>query len=684
VHCLLLHGSGGTTVRSWAEATRLNDSPFSDAELKTGDRLQVASIEFEVIQDEDAVDASSVDEQEAEHDRNEAELDVPDIAVTTEASESALLDLLGQLRGEYKTLAEERQAWSDERARWKSEAARYEGELSDLQTRFQEFENERQSERESLLGQIRELQALVAAETRSQEESTFDDTAAGSGGAGGATGCIEDPSPVQDDSSACAERHEKEGSDRCDIEPRSGRDENAPSAGAHASSQATSEDLPPVDENGDSSLQNPHDEPTDQPVGANETPVPEGQDEDEGSDGGDSMPLWWRDDDEPSEDAQPSSQGPLEAPDPSVQGPLEAPDPSIQEPLEAPDPSIQEPSAGLSSEDEDDDQCLEDRHDEPTVHATDANGTSALEAHDQADSSPSAQHPAPTETPAWLQHCHELQEEGDGSISEYMTRLLGQVGGNTATASVAETQPSPSQPSVHEDAPANEIASEPTVDETSNADTYQSIPQEQEAPAMEHASQEPTTQDVEPTEDPWADYHSVDASREPTTQDVEPTEDPWADYHSLDASREHNSHNVNSTEDPWMDYHTQDDASSKPSPNLPLGYTPRALTPEREQELEAMRELANVSARSAIRTFDKNCTTKEGMDKIPVLLLELTCAVCLTYFAALTEQIVVWVLAAAAFVITGLTTLKVLGLFFQATWAAITMPRLKDRSRGRR
>jgi len=49
LHCLILRGVGGTVVRRWSPDTRLNGQAFTDAELAPGDRLSVGAIELEVI-----------------------------------------------------------------------------------------------------------------------------------------------------------------------------------------------------------------------------------------------------------------------------------------------------------------------------------------------------------------------------------------------------------------------------------------------------------------------------------------------------------------------------------------------------------------------------------------------------------------------------------------------------------
>ncbi len=49
LHCLILRGRGGTVVRRWAADTRLNQRPFTDAQLSPGDRLSIGPIELDVV-----------------------------------------------------------------------------------------------------------------------------------------------------------------------------------------------------------------------------------------------------------------------------------------------------------------------------------------------------------------------------------------------------------------------------------------------------------------------------------------------------------------------------------------------------------------------------------------------------------------------------------------------------------
>jgi hypothetical protein len=49
LHCLILQGAGGTIVRRRSPRTLLNGTPFDDAPLRPGDRLQVGPVELEIV-----------------------------------------------------------------------------------------------------------------------------------------------------------------------------------------------------------------------------------------------------------------------------------------------------------------------------------------------------------------------------------------------------------------------------------------------------------------------------------------------------------------------------------------------------------------------------------------------------------------------------------------------------------
>src|SRR5690349_15643067 len=49
VHCLIVHGPEGLSVRRWATDTQLNGAPFNDARLNAGDCLAVGGVELELV-----------------------------------------------------------------------------------------------------------------------------------------------------------------------------------------------------------------------------------------------------------------------------------------------------------------------------------------------------------------------------------------------------------------------------------------------------------------------------------------------------------------------------------------------------------------------------------------------------------------------------------------------------------
>jgi len=51
LHCIILRGEAGSTVRRWSPDTQLNGRAFSDALLMVGDRLQIGPVELEVLDD---------------------------------------------------------------------------------------------------------------------------------------------------------------------------------------------------------------------------------------------------------------------------------------------------------------------------------------------------------------------------------------------------------------------------------------------------------------------------------------------------------------------------------------------------------------------------------------------------------------------------------------------------------
>ena len=55
LHCLIVHGPEGLSVRRWAADTQLNGIPFDDAPLSPGDRLVLGGVELELVNSQPAV-----------------------------------------------------------------------------------------------------------------------------------------------------------------------------------------------------------------------------------------------------------------------------------------------------------------------------------------------------------------------------------------------------------------------------------------------------------------------------------------------------------------------------------------------------------------------------------------------------------------------------------------------------
>ncbi len=107
-------------------------------------------------------------------------------------------------------------------------------------------------------------------------------------------------------------------------------------------------------------------------------------------------------------------------------------------------------------------------------------------------------------------------------------------------------------------------------------------------------------------------------------------------------------------------------------------FTPRNAAPERDTNMAAMRELANVSARSAIQTCDKNRTAKSAMGSIPFLVTELGIGGLLLYWASISNQAIAYAGAAIAFIAAALTGARTVGLLLKTALASLSMPRLRD------
>lgn len=108
----------------------------------------------------------------------------------------------------------------------------------------------------------------------------------------------------------------------------------------------------------------------------------------------------------------------------------------------------------------------------------------------------------------------------------------------------------------------------------------------------------------------------------------------------------------------------------------PSAVTPLRLPPERETNLRALREVANLSATLAIRTYDKAEAARKTADRLPLLLIGLVGGLMLLYSAYLSGRPALFAGAAAAFVGAALTGSQMLVILCR--WFAASRP-VKDR-----
>lgn len=104
----------------------------------------------------------------------------------------------------------------------------------------------------------------------------------------------------------------------------------------------------------------------------------------------------------------------------------------------------------------------------------------------------------------------------------------------------------------------------------------------------------------------------------------------------------------------------------------PASLTPQRLRPERDANLDAMREVANLSATAAIRTYEKSQAARKTVDRLPLLLIGLVCGLMLLYSGFSSGEKSMLVGAAVAFVGAALTAWQV--LFILRRWLAASQP----------
>jgi hypothetical protein len=149
MHCLILRGSGGTVVRSWARNTRLNGREFVDSSLHVGDELCLGPVRLHVIDlgGETAEHSHWSDWFQSGDDKVQVSLDAAHLASELEAYQELEHDLRRQVAAFEEQISQEhdgRQELNDRLSQscQETEAARQQAEQlhADIQRLEQQIE----------------------------------------------------------------------------------------------------------------------------------------------------------------------------------------------------------------------------------------------------------------------------------------------------------------------------------------------------------------------------------------------------------------------------------------------------------------------------------------------------------------------------------------------------------------
>ncbi|MEN6406403.1 MAG: FHA domain-containing protein [Thermoguttaceae bacterium] len=184
LHCLIVRGPAVTVVRRWSPDTRLNDRAFTDAELLPGDRLGIGSVDLEVV----AV-------QPSRNMRGSS----PKEAAVLPSSDVSLERLKQELEQQRRQWEQQHQQWQSqqgeamaklaaEREQFAEERHRLETEKQKLAEQRQQWESEHQESAAQLASQAEQFsvqqksfdaETQKLAEQRRQWESEHQDAVAG-------------------------------------------------------------------------------------------------------------------------------------------------------------------------------------------------------------------------------------------------------------------------------------------------------------------------------------------------------------------------------------------------------------------------------------------------------------------------------------------------------------------------
>jgi len=170
---------------------------------------------------------------------------------------------------------------------------------------------------------------------------------------------------------------------------------------------------------------------------------------------------------------------------------------------------------------------------------------------------------------------------------------------------------------------------------------------------------EPNAEPVPAAEDDWAAAQRVG---QPDQQAVTESLGVRSDENLPEAAA------ADVAEEPW------------PTPQEPPLLAPLSLRPESESHLNAMREVANLSAIAAIRGFEQQEVARKSFDRLPLLLTGLACGLMLLYSAFSSGKSGMFLGAVAAFVAAALTAWQLLAL--ARRWRLASQPVPSERPAG--
>jgi hypothetical protein len=152
IHCVILRGKHQTVARQWAKDARLNDSPFTDAPLKPGDRIGLGPVELEVVADErgEPVSETVSPPLPPTNGTGSEPSDLADERRQLDEQASALAELRRQHEQDWQRWQAERAEWLAERNVWlvehdarKAEQQRWQADREAAQAEREAFEVQR-------------------------------------------------------------------------------------------------------------------------------------------------------------------------------------------------------------------------------------------------------------------------------------------------------------------------------------------------------------------------------------------------------------------------------------------------------------------------------------------------------------------------------------------------------------